>query len=49
MPSTPIVAALLEEYAVDEATLRVDIERLLDELVAAQADRGLTACGHWRA
>jgi hypothetical protein len=33
----PIVAALLDEYEVDEATLRTDVERLLDEL----ADLGL--------
>lgn len=33
----PIVAALLNEYEVDETTLRGDLERLLDEL----ADLGL--------
>jgi hypothetical protein len=33
----PIVAALLEEYEVDEATLRADLERLVDDL----ADTGL--------
>ena len=31
----PIVATLLEEYAVDEATLRGDIEGLIGQLVAA--------------
>lgn len=33
----PIVAALLEEYEVDETTLRADLERLVEEL----ADTGL--------
>jgi Coenzyme PQQ synthesis protein D (PqqD) len=33
----PIVGALLDEYDVDETTLRGDLERLLDEL----ADLGL--------